>query len=251
MFNLFSLKRQQNDELCSEQTVDKSIDGLDANSTRKIRECHASPKERGHVSWTIVHDCTSQSDSQVSHPSSSAGPFHAACSCCARKQPMQQTLEEMDFERGIWGAAALGDLERMRTLLEERQRDVNACDKSGYTALHYAARSGKDQICQLLLDRKAAVNACAGEFKLLAKNGANLALVDIDGETCLHKARTLPRSTNAPLVEYLMKEAQFDMGMSERNRRGQTAAEVASCEEVSNVFKIVSNTNKSRIFPVK
>jgi len=176
---------------------------------------------------------------------------------------MQQTLEEMDFERGIWGAAALGDLERMRTLLEERQRDVNACDKSGYTALHYAARSGKDQICQLLLDRKAAVNACAGEceatplhracigghistVKLLAKNGANLALVDIDGETCLHKAA---RSTNAPLVEYLMKEAQFDMAY--RNRRGQTAAEVASCEEVSNVFKIVSNTNKSRIFPVK
>ena len=42
-------------------------------------------------------------------------------------------------------------------------RDVNACDKFGYTALHYAARSGKDEICQLLLDRKAAVNACAGE----------------------------------------------------------------------------------------
>jgi hypothetical protein len=31
---------------------------------------------------------------------------------------MQQTLEELDFERGLWGAASRGDVERIKTLRE-------------------------------------------------------------------------------------------------------------------------------------
>lgn len=38
------------------------------------------------------------------------------CECCAQPQIMQQTLEELDFERGIWWAAASGDIQRMQEL---------------------------------------------------------------------------------------------------------------------------------------
>lgn len=38
------------------------------------------------------------------------------CECCSKPQTMQQTLEELDFERGIWWAAASGDCARLRVL---------------------------------------------------------------------------------------------------------------------------------------
>jgi ankyrin repeat protein len=51
-------------------------------------------------------------------------------------------------------AAAHGDLECIRTLLD-KGADVNAEDMTGWTALHAAARNGHAQVVQLLLDRGA------------------------------------------------------------------------------------------------
>ena len=76
---------------------------------------------------------------------------------------MQQTLDELDFERGLCGACSRGDLARVQELLVRRERDPNERDTSDYTPLHYAARQGHEQVCALLLGKRAAVDATAGE----------------------------------------------------------------------------------------
>jgi ankyrin repeat protein len=81
----------------------------------------------------------------------------------ARQQAMEQTLDELDFDRGLWGACSRGDLGRVEELLNVRKRDPNERDLSDYTPLHYAARHGHVQVCGLLLRKRAAVDARAGE----------------------------------------------------------------------------------------
>ena len=57
--------------------------------------------------------------------------------CCAQPSPtpsLTQTLDELDWERGIWNAALSGDLAGVHKLLSSGC-DVNTVDKSGYTAL--------------------------------------------------------------------------------------------------------------------
>uniref|UniRef100_A0A8B9HXL4 Uncharacterized protein n=1 Tax=Astyanax mexicanus TaxID=7994 RepID=A0A8B9HXL4_ASTMX len=58
------------------------------------------------------------------------------CSCSDHRPTpsVHQTLDEMDFERGIWSAALDGDLERVRSFLAKTS-DPNIRDQSGYTAL--------------------------------------------------------------------------------------------------------------------
>jgi hypothetical protein len=34
------------------------------------------------------------------------------CECCLRPLPMQQSIDEMEWERGIWGLSSLGKIER-------------------------------------------------------------------------------------------------------------------------------------------
>jgi hypothetical protein len=55
-------------------------------------------------------------------------------------------------------SAMTGDLPRLRYLLE-KGRNPNEEDKSGYTALHYAARCGYTAACALLLEAGANINA--------------------------------------------------------------------------------------------
>jgi len=57
------------------------------------------------------------------------------CSCCM--QPVTsvcQTLEEIDFERGIWSAAVNGDTERVRKILSGGE-NPDVPDSSSFTAL--------------------------------------------------------------------------------------------------------------------
>lgn len=80
-------------------------------------------------------------------------------SCCDHPHSSSgvcQTLDEMEFERGIWHAAQYGELEKVEKLI---LRGVDVRDKSGYTALHYAARNGHAEVCKLLLMNGANVNA--------------------------------------------------------------------------------------------
>ncbi|XP_028313569.1 ankyrin repeat domain-containing protein 39 [Gouania willdenowi] len=130
----------------------------------------------------------------------------ARCTCCshpASSPSVHQTLDEMDFERGIWSAAMDGSLERLRVLIL-KGTDPNLRDSAGYTALHYASRSGHLAICSFLLENGACASpqtpggatplhraAYCGHLdvvKLLLKRRADPTLCDDDGASPLHKA---------------------------------------------------------------
>lgn len=82
--------------------------------------------------------------------------------------------------------------------------DVNFSDSNGFTALHYAARYGLDELCNILILNKANVN-CSNKknqtplhlaslnnktivLRLLLDNGANINAIDMSGNTPLHDA---------------------------------------------------------------
>nr|XP_019962681.1 PREDICTED: ankyrin repeat domain-containing protein 39 [Paralichthys olivaceus] len=128
------------------------------------------------------------------------------CSCCSHpvsSPSVYQTLDEMDFERGIWSAAMDGDLERVKSLIQ-KGTDINLRDSSGYTALHYASRSGHFAVCKFLLENGACASpqtpggatplhrsAYCGHLdvvRLLLHHRSNPTLCDDDGASPLHKA---------------------------------------------------------------
>eukprot|EP00070_Physeter_catodon_P023190 XP_023985625.1 ankyrin repeat domain-containing protein 39 isoform X1 [Physeter catodon] len=126
--------------------------------------------------------------------------------CCSHPSAapgVQQTLDEMDFERGIWSAALNGDLGRVKYLIQ-KAADPSQPDSAGYTALHYASRNGHYAVCQFLLESGAKCDAqthggatalhrasyCGHTdiARLLLSHGSNPRLVDDDGMTSLHKS---------------------------------------------------------------
>jgi len=57
------------------------------------------------------------------------------CSCCLQRvTSVCQTLEEVDFERGIWSAAVNGDTERVKKILSGGG-NPDIPDSSSFTAL--------------------------------------------------------------------------------------------------------------------
>ncbi|XP_068167161.1 ankyrin repeat domain-containing protein 39 isoform X2 [Antennarius striatus] len=128
-----------------------------------------------------------------------------SCTCCSHhaSASVHQTLNEMDFERGIWSAALEGDLTRV-TALVQKGTDPNLRDSSGYTALHYASRGGHLAVCVFLLESGACASpqtpggatplhrsAYCGHLdvvRLLLRHGANPTFCDDDDASPLHKA---------------------------------------------------------------
>ncbi|XP_029960950.1 ankyrin repeat domain-containing protein 39 [Salarias fasciatus] len=128
------------------------------------------------------------------------------CACCshpASSPSVHQTLDEMDFERGIWSAAMDGDLERVTSLVQ-KGTDPNLRDSAGYTALHYGSRGGHLAVCTFLLESGACASpqtpggatplhraAYCGHLdvvRLLLHHRADPTLCDDDGSSALHKA---------------------------------------------------------------
>ncbi|XP_023694149.1 ankyrin repeat domain-containing protein 39 isoform X2 [Paramormyrops kingsleyae] len=161
------------------------------------------------------------------------------CTCCSHdlaNPSVHQTLEEMEFERGIWSAALDGDLDRVRSFLD-KGIDPNIRDQAGYTALHYASRSGSERVCALLLSRGACMNPrtrggatplhrsayCGhvGVVKLLLDSGADPMLCDDDGTSPLHKAAEQGREE---VCEMLVERCPSLRDL--KNKRLQTAYEL-------------------------
>ncbi|KAM4676209.1 ankyrin repeat domain-containing protein 39 isoform 1-T2 [Discoglossus pictus] len=159
-------------------------------------------------------------------------------SCCTGATPsVRETVEEMDFQRGIWSAALDGDLNRVRSLIQ-KGTDPNLPDNFGYTALHYSSRHGHLPVCHLLLESGADSNAqtrggstplhraayCGhvqvGE--MLLEHGANPARTDSDGRTALHKAA---EGGHLEMCNLLLKHC--DRLHEMQDGRGQTAADLA------------------------
>lgn len=105
---------------------------------------------------------TSNSQCDVHDHECACGPTVAA-----------QSLEELEFERGIWGAAYEGDDSRVYSLLKGFNFDrVDKVDAAGYTALHYAARNGHLDVCKRLLNHGANINAITRSGKASALHRA-------------------------------------------------------------------------------
>ena len=64
---------------------------------------------------------------------------HIHVDSCCQHQPtvlsVVQTISEMDFERGIWNAALMGDISKVENMIVTDGIDPNITDNYGYTAL--------------------------------------------------------------------------------------------------------------------
>ncbi|EGG19270.1 ankyrin repeat-containing protein 39 [Cavenderia fasciculata] len=123
---------------------------------------------------------------------------------------VSQSLDELAFERGIWGTVISGNATKVEALLKKDASLTNKQDNSGYYPLHYAVRSiDNTDIVELLLEYGARVNVstpggatplhrasfCGSikSCKLLTnkKEDCNIEFIDhqdSDGMTALHKA---------------------------------------------------------------
>ncbi|KAM4747631.1 ankyrin repeat domain-containing protein 39 [Rhinophrynus dorsalis] len=159
-------------------------------------------------------------------------------SCCTGVVPdVQETVQEMDFQRGIWSAALDGDLSRVRRFIQ-KGTDPNLPDNFGYTALHYSSRQGCLPVCRFLLDNGADSNAqthggstalhraaYCGHLQvaqLLLEHGADPSRTDSDGRTALHKAA---EGGHGEICHLLLHHCNRLREL--RDCRGQTAADLA------------------------
>eukprot|EP01060_Flectonema_neradi_P017612 TRINITY_DN24479_c0_g1_i1.p1 TRINITY_DN24479_c0_g1~~TRINITY_DN24479_c0_g1_i1.p1 ORF type:complete len:211 (+),score=32.49 TRINITY_DN24479_c0_g1_i1:88-720(+) len=127
-----------------------------------------------------------------------------ACQCVARAAPVQQTLDEMDWDRGIWCAVVEGNMRKVQQFLSSNSSWLEERDTAGYTALQYAVSNGNVEIINFLLSKKvfintqtntgrtplhkAAVKGNSNILKILLDNGADPTIVDNEGRLPIHEA---------------------------------------------------------------
>ena len=149
---------------------------------------------------------------------------HNQCQCHAGPVTTDvfETLDELDFRRGLWSLAQQNDVDEFRRRLPTiDSKLINKCDASGYTPLHYAVRYQPPIICRLLLEHGANPNchtqaarstamhrAITFEnleaIRLLIEYHADLNLKDIDGLTPMDKALKL---NNEQIVNSLLTQS--------------------------------------------
>ncbi|KAJ9454234.1 Ankyrin repeat domain-containing protein 39-like protein [Diplonema papillatum] len=139
----------------------------------------------------------------------------AECRCFEQVVPLQQTVDELDWDRGIWCPAVSGNLAKVRSFAGTCA-DVK--DSAGYTALLYAASNGHvDVVRHLLVERqasagvstpsgrtalhKAASNGHTDVVALLLKHGADPAQPDAEGTLPVHDAADRRHASTVALLE--------------------------------------------------
>uniref|UniRef100_A0A0K8T4B7 Uncharacterized protein n=3 Tax=Lygus hesperus TaxID=30085 RepID=A0A0K8T4B7_LYGHE len=182
---------------------------LKTNLSSEFNPLSKRPGPRGgpYVVVPVSRGRPSQDDTPFPAPPpapSQSTPAPQEMSHIVANPSVTQTLDEMDFERGLWYPAMQGDLAQIDKILAKGV-DVNSTDKSGYTPLHYAVRTGDISVVRKLLKAGANVNlktkagqatplhraAAAGHsevVKLLLEHGAEKVPLDSDGRTPLHRS---------------------------------------------------------------
>lgn len=160
----------------------------------------------------------------------------ADCGCSQHASSTQQTLSELDFERGIWNAAIHNEVDRIRNFISLGKTMER--DNFGYTALHYAARNGNEEICKILINagladvnattnggatplHRAAMMGHLNIVQMLVESNANPLLQDEDGQTVLHRAAA---NSHVSISTYLI-DLQPSLKVI-KDKRGQTPFDV-------------------------
>jgi ankyrin repeat protein len=140
----------------------------------------------------------------------------------------------------VFDAAAVGDVVRLRALLDENPAEANRLSNDGFTALHLASFFGHLEAARLLLDRGATVSTTASNpmrvtplhsaaaggdgriVTLLLERGADPNLRQSGGYTALHAA-----AQNGDLE---MVRSLIDHGANRgsRSNEGTTPAQTAA-----------------------
>ncbi|MHC4546381.1 MAG: ankyrin repeat domain-containing protein, partial [Planctomycetota bacterium] len=136
----------------------------------------------------------------------------------------------------LFTAITEGDLDYIKTTLEENPKFVNSKDESGYTPLILAASAGNKDLCEVLIANGANLEAhgqhgtalyeaAIGNYKdiveLLIKNGANLNAQGENG-TALHEAAI---GNHKDIAELLIKNGA---NVNARDKSGNTPLFYAS-----------------------
>jgi len=136
-----------------------------------------------------------------------------------KSSSVTQTLDELEFERGLWNAAVTNDLHKCQELLKKGQNPSKP-DSSGFTPLHYAVRSSSIEIIELLLKSGAKTDLQTNGGKSTALHRACLKgrpevvqilidfkcdpnIVDEDGRTALHLCFIDSNHEKLKCAEYL------------------------------------------------
>lgn len=77
------------------------------------------------------------------------------------QEDVAQAIHAAQPELDVHEAAAIGDVERLRTVLREDPARVSAWSADGFTPLHYAAFFGRPEAAQLLIEFRADIEAPA------------------------------------------------------------------------------------------
>lgn len=112
-----------------------------------------------------------------------------------------ESMDEMTFQRGLWGAAKDNDGKRVLALLR-KGRNVNGPDTYGYAPLHYAARAENLDICRTLLAADANPNAQTA-------SGQDTPLHRASYVGCLAVAQLLIQSGALPGLKSLSSSSSF------------------------------------------
>ena len=188
---------------------------------------------------------------------------HKDCDCSSHPNSTAQTLSELEFERGLWSAAIENDTIKLKKLLNAKH-DPNKKDNSGYTALHYAARAGHNDILKILLSHGANPNSLttAGSttplhraaymgnletIEILLKNQGNVHISDSDGKTALHKCAEKGHYNCAKLILDYSGENRSTIIKMEDNKRNSAFVyaelyqekENVNCEKLSNLLRLI------------
>jgi len=130
----------------------------------------------------------------------------------------------------IFGAIDKDEIKKLRIFLAENPDNIKQKDKkTGLTLLHKAAAKGHFDICKLLIEKNAEINAIdnsertplhlasfnghLGIVELLIKNGADLLKRDRNGGTCLHFAAR----GGYPKIIKLFLDKKVDVNLQDNN----------------------------------